>query len=66
LDYSDGRSARQKRPLPPQTKSRKTYNKVKVKGRVVPVILIKNYTMKAYGGMQVQLHTFVYLGTRWR
>jgi hypothetical protein len=38
------------------------YNKV-----VVPVLLlIEHHAMKAYWGMEVVLHPFFDLGTRWR
>jgi hypothetical protein len=41
--------------------------KIKFKGKVIPVpFSTEHHAMKAYWGMEVQLHAFFYLGTRWR
>jgi hypothetical protein len=41
--------------------------KVKGKGKVVLVqLLTEHHAMKAYWGVEVQLHSFFDLGTRWR
>jgi hypothetical protein len=39
---------------------------IKGKGKVIPVFLNKHHAMKAYWGVEVQLHSFFDLGTRWR
>jgi hypothetical protein len=40
---------------------------IKSKGKVVPVLfLTKHHAMKAYWGVEVWLHSFFDLGTRWR
>jgi hypothetical protein len=37
-----------------------------VKVKFVPVLLIKQHAMKAYFGVEVKLHPFFDLCTRWR
>jgi hypothetical protein len=39
---------------------------VKVKGKVAPVFLTEPHAMKAYWGVEIQLHLFFDLGTRSR
>jgi hypothetical protein len=34
--------------------------------KVVPVLLTKHHAMKAFWGVDVELHSFFDLGTRWR
>jgi len=37
------------------------------KDKLVPVLfLTKHHAMKAYRGVEVWLHAFIHLGTRWR
>jgi hypothetical protein len=41
-------------------------DKGKSKGEVVPVPFNEHHAMTAYWGVEVQLHAFFDLGTRWR
>jgi hypothetical protein len=41
--------------------------KVNGRGKVVPLLfLIEHHYMEAYWGVEVQIHSFFNLGTRWR